>query len=419
MLPPDAPIGGFVSGVVSDEFGDPLAGVDVRLWRLQYSRERYVAQATGLSRRTDDRGQFRLFYVTPGRYVLAAASDDPRVAPVFYPGVTELRGALPLIVGRKQEVPGVGIQFRRAYEARVFGFALTAAGDALRGTLMLQSRRRSGEVTLPTRRVTANADGTFEFLNVPPGEYALTTGPVTARAGAEFALQFVSVDGSYAPPITIRTAPTATISGRVAVEGDGVRPTVAIGIAVDPDYPFTSATLPVGADGTFVMHGLAGPVRFTMRNTAPGWWLKSVNIGGVNAAEEAVLFSGADSSRTDVDVILSSSAGDRSGRVINEREVAADDYRVVVFSTNRDRWFVGSQDVRIGAGPEFEDRFMVRSLPPGDYFAAAVDGIEGDADAGEWQNPDVLAALSTRAQRVTVGERQRAVADLRLIRWER
>jgi hypothetical protein len=414
VLPPDAPIGGFVSGFVFDEFGDPLSGVAVRLSRLRHSRERYVAQATGPSRRTDDRGQFRLFYVTPGRYVLEAASDDARVAPVYYPGVTDVTRALPLTVARKQEVAGLNIQFRRAYGARVFGFALNAAGDALRGTLMLQARRRSGEVSLPVRRVTANADGTFEFLNVPPGEYALTAG-----GGPEFALQLVSVDGSDAPPITIRTAPTATMSGRVEVEGAGVRPTVAVGVAVDPDYPLTSATLAVGADGTFVIRGLAGPVRFTMRNTAPGWWLKAVNIGGINAVEEAVLFNGPDSSRTDVTVVLSSSAGDLSGRVTDERGAPADDYRVVVFSTNRDRWFAGSQFVRIVGGPDADDRFTVTSLPPGDYFAAAVDGIDGDMDSGDWQDPDVLAALSARAQRVTVGERQRAVADLRLIRWAR
>ena len=419
VLPPDAPIGGFVSGAVSDEFGDPLAGVDVRLWRLRYSGDRYVAQAAGLPRRTDDRGLFRLFYVTPGRYILAATSDDPRVAPVYYPGVTKVSGALPLVVARKQELPNVAIQFRRAYEARIFGFGLNAAGDALRGALTLQARRRSGEVTLLSRSVMANADGTFEFLNVPPGEYALAAAARGAGAEPEFALQFVAVDGSEAPLLTLRTAPTATISGRVEAEGAGARPTVAVGIAVDPDYPLTSATLAVGTDGTFVMHGLAGPVRFTMRNTAPGWWLKSVNIGGINAAEEVVLFSGPDSSRTDVTVVLSSSAGDLSGAVVDERGEPADDYRVVVFSTNRDRWFAGSQYVRIGAGPDFEDRFTVRSLPPGDYFAAAVDGIEGDAEAGEWQNPDVLAELSTRAQRVTVGERQRAVANLRLIRWER
>src|SRR5688572_23757312 len=104
VLPPDAPIGGFVSGVVSDEFGDPLAGVDVRLWRPRFSGDRYVAQAVGLPRRTDDRGRFRLFYVTPGRYILAATGDDPRVAPVYYPGVTKVSGALPLVVARKQEL---------------------------------------------------------------------------------------------------------------------------------------------------------------------------------------------------------------------------------------------------------------------------------------------------------------------------
>ena len=465
VLPPDAPIGGFVSGVVSDEFGDPLAGVDVRLWRLRYSGGRYVAQSAGLPRRTDDRGRYRLFYVTPGRYVLAATVDDTRVAAVYYPGVTAVNRAQPLVIARKQDLPGFDLQFTRTYEARVFGFALNSAGDALRGTLTLQARRRSGEVALPPRLVTANADGTFEFLSVPPGEYALSASPLGGVAEPEFALQFVSVDGSDTPPITIRTAPTATLSGRIEVEGAAVRPTGAVLAVVDPDYPLPPATLegggdnariaeildalraqhaaadagsalaalrenmlragvperlePTGADATFVIRRLAGPVRFTMRNAAPGWWLKAVNIGGVNAVEEAVLFAGPNSSRSDVTVVFSSSAGDLSGRVTDERGAPADDYRVVVFSTNRDRWFAGSQFVRVAAGPDGDDGFRVTSLPPGEYFAAAVDGLDGDADSGEWQNPDVLAALSTRAQRVTVGERQRAAADLRLLRWAR
>ena len=416
VLPPDAPIGGFVSGVVSDEFGDPLAGVDVRLWLLRYSGDRHVAQPAGRPRQTDDRGRFRMFYVTPGRYILAATIDDGRVAPVYYPGVTAVSSAVPLVVGRRQEVSGTAIQFRRTYEARVYGFAVNAAGEALGGTLMLQARGRSGQVALPPRIATANADGTFEFLNVPPGDYALAA--VRLGAATEFAVQSISVDASDVPPVTIRTAPLATISGRIEMEGDGIRPN-GFDAVMDPGYALRPVISSGGADGTFVMHRLAGPVRFTIKNAPRGLWLKAVNVGGVNAVEEAVLFNGAGSSRTDVTVVFSSSAGDFSGHVVDERGAPADDYRVVVFSTNRDRWFAGSQFVRIVGGPDRDDRFTVTSLPPGDYFAAAVDGIDGDADSGEWQNPDVLTALSTRAQRVTVGERQRAAADLRLIRWAR
>ena len=454
VLPPDAPIGGFVSGVVSDEFGDPLAGVDVQLWQLRYSGGRYYATPTGRGgssspmtfsppRRTDDRGYYRFFYVKPGRYIVTATVDDARVAPVYYPGVTTVGSAMPIEVGRKQEVSGVMIRFRRSYEARVYGFAVNAAGEALRGALSLQARHRAGQVELPPRMVTVNPDATFEFLNVPPGEYVLAS--ITAGGGGpEFAMQLVSVGGPEVPPITIRTGPMATMTGRIEMEGGGASGSTLFQAVPDPDYPvrpafsprdeftaFASAqqhtsearildALAPNADGSFQMRGLAGPVRFTVPNPPPpGVWLKAVTIGGVNAVEEPVMFNGPDSSRTDVRVVFASSAGGLSGRVFDERGDRAEDYRVVVFSTNRDRWFAGSQFVRITAGPNADDRFTMTSLPPGDYFAAAIDGIDGDMDSGDWQNPDVLAALSTRAQRVTVGERQRVSADLRLIRWAR
>jgi protocatechuate 3,4-dioxygenase beta subunit len=425
VLPPDAPIGGFVSGVVSDEFGDPLADVDVRLWLLRYSGDRYVAQPAGLPRRTDDRGRYRMFFVTPGRYILAATIDDARVAPVYYPGVTAAGSAVPLVVGRRQEVSGTAIQFRRTHEARVFGFAVDAAGEALRGTLMLQAQGRSGQVALAPRIVTVNADGTFEFLNVPPGDYVLSGVPAGGGDVMEFASQSVVVDGPEVPPVTIRTGPMAAIAGRIEMEGGGAGSPILFQPVPHPDYPVRPAFYPArleiapNADGSFQMRGLAGPVRFTLTGPPRGVWLKAVSIGGVNAVEEPVMFNGPDSSRTDVVVTFASSVGDLSGRVFDERGDRAEDFRVVVFSTTRERWYAGSQFVRIVGGPDVDDGFTVTSLPPGDYFAAAVDGIEGDMNAGDWQNPEVLAALSTRAQRVTVGERQRAAADLRLIRWLR
>jgi hypothetical protein len=420
VLPPDAPIGGFVSGMVVDEFGDPMAGVAVRLWHLRYSADRYFAQPVGVPRLTDDRGRYRMFFVRPGRYIVAATVDDSRVAPVYYPGVTTIGGAAPIEVGRREEVPGVAIQFRRAYEARVYGFALNASGAPLRGSMMLQARRHAGQIAMMPRIAAVNPDSTFEFLNVPPGDYVLASVQANGSGAAEFAHQFISVDGPDVPPVTVRTGRLATITGRMEVEGPGATPVGGLVAVVDADYPGRMPIASFAADGTFQIANLAGPIRFTSPPDAPRRrWLKAVNIGGVNAVDEPVVFSGPDSSRAGVTVIFADTAGDLSGRVLDEREDRAEDYRVIVFSTNRDRWFARSQYLRIVGGPDADDGFTVTALPPGEYFAAAVDGIDGDMDNGDWQNPDVLAALSTRAQRVTVGERQRASADLRLIRWAR
>jgi hypothetical protein len=415
VLPPDAPIGGFISGAVIDEFGDPLEGVNVRLLQLRYSGDRYVADPVGAPRRTDDRGRYRFFWARPGRYVVAATAADARVAPVYYPGVTTISLATPIDVGRTQELNGITIQFRRTAEARVYGFAVNAAGDAWGGRLMLQARRRAGQVALTPQRVAVNRDATFEFLNVPPGDYVLATDPGLSRG--EFAQQLITVEGPDVPPVTMRAAPMATVTGRIELEGTGTAPPLLQAVP-DPDYPLLPS-LSSSADGSFQMRFLAGPVRFTLPNPPPGMWLKAVNIGGVNAVEQPVVFNGPDSSRTDVRVVFASSAGEVSGKVLNERGDRAEDYRVLVFSTTRERWYAGSQFVRLAAGPDADDGFTVASLPPGDYFAVAVDGIDGSMNAGDWQNPEVLAALSTRAQRVTVGEHQRASADLRLIRWAR
>ena len=84
-------------------------------------------------------------------------------------------------------------------------------------------------------------------------------------------------------------------------------------------------------------------------------------------------------------------------------------------STNRARWFASSPYIRMTGGPEVDDTFVIASLPPDEYWVAAVDAIDGDDVSGDWQNPDVLDTLIARARRVTLGEGQRAGVDLRMI----
>jgi hypothetical protein len=438
VTPADAPIAGAVGGVVTDEFGEAVEGVTVRPLRIRYVDDRYVAEPAGVPWRTDDRGRFRLFHVPPGRYLIVVSEDAPSYAPVYYPGTTVVGNASAIVVGRNAEVLGVNIAFSRQRASRVFGTVLSAQGGPLDATVMLMASR-SGTTTLPPRSTKTDDAGAFEFLNVPPGEYVLRATQGATRSairdlvqqlGAQFVTggdlvqqsgsQFVTVGDREGPPVTITAAAPATLTGRLTIEGTrgGGPGSVAITAVPDADDG------PVGrgfyearhlSDGTFEIRGLAGVVRI-VATPPPGWWVKSIEVGGIDATQAPLRFAGPAYSRTDAEIVIAAGAASLSGQVSDEGGRAVDDYRVIVFSTNPQRWFGRSPYVRIGYGPENDGGFTVRDLPPGDYWAVAVDAIDGDASAGEWQNPEVLASLISAASRVSLAAGQRAATQLRLVK---
>src|SRR5688572_32894324 len=97
------PRGSVISVRVTDEFGEPVAGVQVQVQRYQYGpdgQRRLTSAGTQTPfATTDDRGEFRAFGLMPGEYVVVAsmralggvtgtgANDTSEgFAPTFYPG---------------------------------------------------------------------------------------------------------------------------------------------------------------------------------------------------------------------------------------------------------------------------------------------------------------------------------------------
>ena len=58
---------------------------------------------------------------------------------------------------------------------------------------------------------------------------------------------------------------------------------------------------------------------------------------------------------------------------------------------------------------------MIGNLPPGEYYVAAVDWMQGTEGFGEWQDPAFLNAIAPRATRVTLTEGQAVSITPRLI----
>jgi hypothetical protein len=104
-----------------------------------------------------------------------------------------------------------------------------------------------------------------------------------------------------------------------------------------------------------------------------------------------------------------------AGHVTDSSSAPVSSYSVVVFPIDRTKWFVSSRFLRL-ARPTQDGSFEVTGLPPGEYWIAATDPIDGTEVSGDWFKPETLEQLSFRAMRVTLTERERFMTVLRLIR---
>jgi hypothetical protein len=110
-----------------------------------------------------------------------------------------------------------------------------------------------------------------------------------------------------------------------------------------------------------------------------------------------------------VEVVLSNRTATVTGRVRDDQDQAVAHSHVVLFSADPQRWYVSSPYVtRVRSGGD--GRFTMSGVPAGEYYAAAVEGFDGDG----WRNPDVLTLLVGVARRIELREDQSMNADLRV-----
>jgi hypothetical protein len=98
-----------------------------------------------------------------------------------------------------------------------------------------------------------------------------------------------------------------------------------------------------------------------------------------------------------------------SGTVRNGRGEQVPDYTVVVFPERLPEGAMPGRYTRT-VRPDQQGRFQTRGLPPGDYFAAAVESLE---QGGQW-DPAFRNHVAQGARRFRLTEGQSATIDLQL-----
>ena len=420
--------GGAIAGTVVDGAGEPFQHVLVRALRLRQDGGRMVATSVGWPRLSDDRGRYRLFGLPPGSYLIVATLDATETAqgraqpsgfaPMYYPGTASIESAQNAQVELDTAVTGVDLTFAVSSTVRVTGKALDAAGEPLHGRVSLAHSARLGRVVGEPRAAPIEPDGSFALNNVPPGDYVVQAlgepGPGVAR---EFGAEYITIAEHDPPPMTIRTAVGAVLDGRFVGEGRSSLPMHAQVIhaaPLDADRSPSGGRGPEGLavheDGRFYLTGLFGLMRFTYPAPA-GWYLKSMTIGGLDVTDHAFDFGFGDEIFPDAEIVLSNAGARIAGSVVDASDKRPQEFVVVAFSASQANWFPGSRHIkRAETGPN--GSFNVDSVPPGEYYVAALDALP----PGEWQSPDALGVLVQRAERVRVGEGQTRTLTLRLNR---
>ena len=417
--------GSAVTGTVVDEAGEPVAGMMIRALKTRGSAElRFATSAFGAQpQRTDDRGRFRLFGLLPGTYFIAASMDGvmglaqtiDAWPPTFYPGTAELASASPVQIEAGRDLSGIDLTLGRPPKARITGFAFDAAGQPVRGMLLLSGSHRSSAILLEPRTAIAGPDGAFAFHNVPPGDYVVqvTTAPPgdTALAFAElqrgfhFGMAYVVVGDADPPPVTIRAGRGSVVEGRVVTEAGDPSTMSILAMPTDfgrsPVIGMGSAGLTFRKDGTFRLEGITGPRRIVKQNGLEDAYIKSAIINGRDALDTPFDFGLAGESFRGVEVVVGNDGAAVSGQVVDSRQTPVEWYTVRLFSTDSAQWFSRSQRLK-SAQPRTNGQFRIAGVPPGDYWLVATEGADEPSAGSDSPEPMELDALTHRAQHITL-----------------
>ena len=387
---------GNVSGRTSDDKGQPASGVLLQLVKVSYNLEgQRVFQVAG-GARTNDRGEYRIYWITPGRYYLSAGtppgpstgfgrgnvSPNETLSPylfTYWPGTTDLSRAIPVDVLPGSDQP-LDFQVTRQQLYSIRGRIVDGMTNQSTGpiALALAYRTITGEPgVLQFAQVYDPATGIFEIPNVVPGSYVVlgNTGTGTVRTAVE-------VVNANIENLTLVVSKGADIIGRVRVENG--RPPNSVRVQLRP----------VGKDGTYSIgfassgeFGTEELVRFggvlpgeyrVIVAPMPEHYVKSVTFERNDALNSTITIPELRSTRAEgvpvpsIEIVLSSKVARIEGVVTDDRlQPVPGVQAVLVPDRNRERVELFKAVMTDPAG-----HFSMGGVAPGDYKLFAWEGLE-------------------------------------------
>jgi hypothetical protein len=258
---------GTIAGRITGHNGEPIANANVQAMKYVYQegkRVLSVAQTTT----TDDRGEYRLFWLTSGKYVIVAAPRSSSVStgttspvkpgetvrpgdsvltiaafglvseqlhegnnlvkriledgtvqeeswmPTYYPSTIDPAQAAVVEINVGATVPGINITLGPSPVQRIRGRVTgVTAGSQATVSIAYGAQGAFGRMT---NKGASTIDGSFEFAGVVPGLYYLMA---QDRAGLAARPMAVLVGDRDVENLSIAVGPSTTVAVRISAEG--------------------------------------------------------------------------------------------------------------------------------------------------------------------------------------------------------
>jgi Carboxypeptidase regulatory-like domain len=457
---------GEISGTIFDQDGQPAVGISVEALRYTMrTGRRTLSSVYGRPSFTDDRGVYRLGGLTPGEYYVAtgpspeggwtggdrgvpdvqrlSASDIDRVmqllsrpgaeppsvtfaeprqvyAPVYYPGFTDFSSAQRIAIALGEERRGVDLRLQLVPAAPIEGTVLRFDGQPATGVQVVATsitEAQSMDLFSPgaVGPAAVDAQGHFSYPAVAPGRYFISARTTAPSGGAPlFATAEVSVSGEP-QSVSLTLQPGATISGKVQFDGQSLQPpanlsTIRVSLSnLSSTVSLSPSPATVAADGTFRMTGVP-PGQYKVGATAPvnpaGWAARSAMRDSVDLLDLPMTVQG---DVENITLTFTDRPTELSGTLQTPVGTPTADCFIIVFASDKSFWTPSTRRNAM-ARPTSAGRYVIRNLPPGEYFVAAVTDVE----QGDWFDIAFLERLVPAATRITLSEAEKRQLDLRI-----
>jgi hypothetical protein len=404
--------GGVITGKVTTVEGEPVVGVYVSAIMVRDDEGFKVRQNSGgRSRRTDDRGIYRLYGLVPGSYIVYAGTANYTQSPysgsipTFYPSSTRDTAA-EVAVTNGSEATGVDIRYRdeRGY---VVSGTVTGGGETSQPYMMtsvtLFNAATGTIVAGSVARPPGESDNGYAIGGVGDGEYEIVArrGAGADEEGLSSLSRRVTVKGADVTGVELKLAPMASISGHVVLEKSqsacedeskyGIEEILLSARRDDKGGGATQITqffsndVSIGDNGDFTIRYLmAGRYRFESSLPSGNWYMKSItpksaaparrtaakSPGEVDIGRAGITIK-AGEKLTGLTVTVSEGAASLRGKVVAEAEGSLIPHRLRIHLVPAET-AAAHDALRYGETLVGGDRtFTFKNLAPGRYWLLA------------------------------------------------